>query len=852
MTLFNQKLKRHIFLLKRLIFPLVLAMTFVPVEMVAQIAPDGSVSTTVRQLEKIMKINGGEREGNNLFHSFEEFSVPEGFEAVFENATEIENIFTRITGESVSNIEGILKTQGGANFFLVNPNGIIFGENASLDIGGSFIATTANSVQFENGTEFAADDAREKPIITVSMPIGLQFDENSGAITVNGTGNQIISGTRFSPIEVGYLKTGISVNPGKTLALIGNQINFPGSIITAGGGRIEIGSVNSGLVSFQKAESGLTFGYNNALSYQDITLSEQALLDTSGEGRGAISLTGNNVTLSNGSFLLNQNRGNVNSDSINIKAFESLNLLGSSSGEVSSSIRSESVSLGQASDINISTKQLLVSDEAQIRTGTYSEAYGKNIIIDASDSIKLIGGSISNSTFAQGDAGDISISTSQLKAIDAGGLTSATVGTGDGGEITVDADLITLVGGSAFNRSSISASSFNAGNAGNLNIKVRQLQVQDGASVSSSSFANGNAGNLNIDASESIKVSGINQNFQASSNPNSTISSGVLATSSSGRIGLNLPTVTTGNAGNVTLNTPSLMLSQQGNVTVENQGTGNGGTLYINAERLNVSETGKITAATASGDGGNINLDTNDLQIDEGSQITAEAGNNADGGNIKINTTTLIAKKNTNLSTSAISGDGGNIKIDSNVILGLENSDIIANAVGGNGGNIKIDSNVILGLEPRAQLTPFNDIAASSELGIDGTIEINSPNNFVDDELLLTINNLEFDSTAKLIEQSCFGANRFPNASRIITLGRGSVPESPDNYFDGTEPLGYLQHRRVPATGVTPNPQPEVIRSWQPGDPIVEANAVKIEKNGSTSLIVQSQIKSPGEQYCQR
>ncbi|MGL6337607.1 MAG: filamentous hemagglutinin N-terminal domain-containing protein, partial [Waterburya sp.] len=50
-----------------------------------------------------MRINGGEREGNNLFHSFDEFSIPEGIEAIFENSTDIENIFTRVTGESVSN-----------------------------------------------------------------------------------------------------------------------------------------------------------------------------------------------------------------------------------------------------------------------------------------------------------------------------------------------------------------------------------------------------------------------------------------------------------------------------------------------------------------------------------------------------------------------------------------------------------------------------------------------------------------------------------------------------------------------------------------------------------------------------
>ncbi|MEN9519786.1 MAG: hypothetical protein RLZZ381_2374, partial [Cyanobacteriota bacterium] len=178
-------------MLKKLGLSVILLLTIPTAIVNAQVTPDESLSTNVEQQgENEVNINGGEREGNNLFHSFEEFSVPEGLEAVFKNATDIENIFTRITGESASAINGILRTQGGANFFLVNPNGIVFGENAQLDVGGSFIATTANSVQFEDGTEFIADNAQSEPILTVSVPIGLQFEGNNGAIAVNGNGNQ--------------------------------------------------------------------------------------------------------------------------------------------------------------------------------------------------------------------------------------------------------------------------------------------------------------------------------------------------------------------------------------------------------------------------------------------------------------------------------------------------------------------------------------------------------------------------------------------------------------------------------------------------------------------------------------
>ena len=122
----------------------------------AQVVPDSTLNTLVEQLQNMRKITGGERVGKNLFHSFEKFSIPEGIEAIFKNAVDIENIFTRVTGSEISFIDGLLQTAGGANLFLLNPNGIVFGENAVIDVGGSFIATTANSVEFADGTSFDA------------------------------------------------------------------------------------------------------------------------------------------------------------------------------------------------------------------------------------------------------------------------------------------------------------------------------------------------------------------------------------------------------------------------------------------------------------------------------------------------------------------------------------------------------------------------------------------------------------------------------------------------------------------------------------------------------------------------
>ncbi len=219
----------------------------------AQVIPDGTTSTTVNQVGNDFTIEDGSRVGDNLFHSFDEFSVPIMGSATFNNAVDIANIFSRVTGSNISTIDGLLSANGVANLFLINPNGIIFGENARLNLGGSFFASTADSLLFEGNTEFNASNPQVPSLLEVSIPIGINFRDNPGKIVNRAN---LIKKERFGeeqipqifpnfdtniPFEEKIVNTlvGLEEKRQQKITLVGGYIKLDGGGLTALGGKIQ-------------------------------------------------------------------------------------------------------------------------------------------------------------------------------------------------------------------------------------------------------------------------------------------------------------------------------------------------------------------------------------------------------------------------------------------------------------------------------------------------------------------------------------------------------------------------------------------------------------------------------------
>jgi filamentous hemagglutinin family protein len=422
----------------------------------AQVIPDNTLGTQVIPTGPTFTINNGTRSGNNLFHSFSQFSIPTNGSAIFNNATDVQNIFSRVTGSQVSNIDGILKTQGGANLFLMNPNGIVFGPNAQLQLGGSFLGTTASSIKFADAIEFNTLNTTPA-LLSVNVPIGLQMGTNPGTIAIQGSGHNLLRPGVFSPAPPNTNTINLSVNPGRSLVLVGNTINLAGGSLKAPSGSIDIASLSAGQVGLEATALGWKLNHSPTTQWRDIALSNASIIDASGSPGGSIQLAGRDITLQDSSTVLIQNQGIQNADRISIRASGTLAIQGFLPNRDQGLIVSETVGPGRGADIIVSANKMKFSEGGSVLAASFlAGGQGGDISVNATDSIEAIGffpndpsrssGIISSTLFGGGQGGNLSVVTQKLNIYDGGGIANLVLGGKGGGNMDIKADTINLMG----------------------------------------------------------------------------------------------------------------------------------------------------------------------------------------------------------------------------------------------------------------------------------------------------------------------------------------------------------------------------------------------------------------------
>ncbi len=753
---------------------------------VAQITPDGTLpnNSSVTREGNTLNIIGGTQAGSNLFHSFEQFSVPTGSQTYFNNPPDIQNIISRVTGGSASIINGSIKANGSANLFFLNPNGIIFGPNAQLDIKGSFIASTANRLKFADGALFSTFPPQSTPLLTVSVPIGLQFEGAGGDIRVEGSG--------------------LKLEPSKTLALVGGNVTLQGGEqaalkqpnLTVPGGRLELGSVaGAGEVSLNQKDNDWVLGYASVNNFGEIRLEDGAYLDISGAGGGDVQIQSNNLALTQGSLIYADTQGaeaggevlvhttkavtltegsqitadvlpgatgtggdvtietgqlSIQGDrssirastfgkgragNLTVRASEFVEL----AGTTTSGLFTQTLGAGDAGNLTISTRRLSSQNGARVSTSTQGEGQGGNLTLTATDSVELIGAGSGLFTQALGDkdAGSLTIDTSRLSVQDGAQVLTGTRGEGKGGNLFVAAsDLVELQGtGMSSNgqqiASTLSTLTDSGGDAGNLTIITRQLIVGNGAQIVTGTLGQGNGGDIEVNAFNAVNIFGV----------------GIDGTAS----GLFSRTNQAGQGGNIIINTNAFRVADNGVVDAGTQGKGSAGNITLKANTLEAVNSGQIVANAfrgSSGFAGNITVNATDRVIISGSATfkrrarisgslveyefgnsglfaSAEQNSTGNAGFLSIKTNTLLVKDRAQLTVSNLgTGNAGRISSEAFDIRLDNQGKITAASVSGRGGDIELKTANLMLLRRNSLISATSGVAGSN--GLDGNININT------------------------------------------------------------------------------------------------------------------------------
>ncbi len=552
----------------------------------------------------------------------------------------------------------------GANLFLLNPAGVLFGPNATLAVQGSFHVSTADVVRLADGGRFVADGSAAS-VLSVADPVAFGF-------------------LRANPAGIRIEESVLEVPTGQTLSVVGGDIDIIGGLagfLRAPSGQIRLTSVTSPSdIIFRSGAAGSGLGLASARPDGVVTLSNAAFLDVSGEVGGALLIRGGNIALEGGSILLADTQGK----SARAPGGITIDATGTVMLVEGSFLITRTQGRSAAGGVTITTRDLVVREGSAIGSITVGPSQGGSVTIRVRDTLTVTGSNpvdgsssgIAAQVFpnASGSAGDVLIDASVLMLAAGGMISSSTFGPGDSGNVTIRVrEILTIMGTDPVDRSAgvISAQAEASGSAGDVLIDASMLTLTAGGQIGSSTFGPGDGGSVTIQVRDTLTVTG--------SDPVDGPPSGIF---------------------------------------VNTFGRGQGGDMTVNARQVRLTEGARIEArSTGTGNAGDITITALDTLRSENSAVRTGA-TEADGGDIRITTQGLMQLSNSQITTAVGSGEGagGNLTVDAASIL-LQDSQLNADAFGGPGGNIEITADVLLA-------DPASSITASSARNVDGEIDI--------------------------------------------------------------------------------------------------------------------------------
>ncbi|MBD2577567.1 filamentous hemagglutinin N-terminal domain-containing protein [Oscillatoria sp. FACHB-1406] len=731
--------------------------SFIPSSATAQLTPDntlGAENSIVTPEATRQLIQGGTTRGSNLFHSFTDFNVGENQRVYFANPTDITNILTRVTGNNLSNILGTLGVDGAANLFLLNPNGIIFGPNAQLDIRGSFVATTADSILFDNNVAFSASDPQAPPLLTINVPIGLQYGSNSTA-TISDRGNLSVGGNlKLGAANLdlqGQLQAGGDLTLQATDTITIRDSETSPFIAAANGQLLVQGNEKIDIFALNHPDSGLYSGGDMVF-------------------RSANAVGGDAHYWSEGNFRIEDLQGNLGDlyspydpiiRSLGDVSFQfyvgaSLHIFAAGSVIIPIGVQItgsdavnglvETVTLSDGSSLSIDGKTRPTLD---IRAGMDPAAVGAPFFNPANFDPNTADYLFSSPPTLTGSptSGDIKIDlividepngqvflTNQYKPNTLPGnititnwLTTTSI-TGNSGDVRIDsrgnftlegeaqidtrtisnynagniniraADLVEIFATPLSNPlylSALIAGTWGSGNAGNIEVQAKRVSVRDGGFVYTRSHGAGRAGDINIVADESVELRGAPAYNHESALVTSAMNSG--------------------DAGNINIKTGHLLVQEGAQVAAESNpgSTGAPGKINIVANESvavigvppypNGKPTGIYTFTENDRSGGDIQIDTKRFIVRDGGSVSTGTDAAGNGGNLLVNASDYVLVTGASAfnpdrvsrirAITTSSGDGGNLTINTGQLL-VENGGKVSadSSNSGNSGTLTVNA----------------------------------------------------------------------------------------------------------------------------------------------------------------